>query len=118
MVVTGDKIFKGLAKKVNSKPEESRCAFSQGCIDLVKEGNHVYIDFINTNKLLKIINRNFFSHYLKLWNIFGAMETMDKDSKMNNDQCDLTLAEGKMSNPLLSWGIAKNSPYTKSLNKG
>ena len=46
------------------------------------------------------------------------METMDKDSKMNNDQCDLTLAEGKMSNPLLSWGIAKNSPYTESLNKG
>ena len=55
---------------------------------------------------------------MKLWNIFGAMETMDKDSKMNNDQCDLTLAKGKMSNPLLSWGIAKNSPYTESLNKG
>ena len=49
LAVTGDKIFKELAKKVNVHPEESRCLTSQGCIDSVKKGKHVYVEVFKFN---------------------------------------------------------------------
>ena len=47
LAATGDKIFKELAKKVNVHPEESRCLTSQGCINAVKSGKHVYAEVRN-----------------------------------------------------------------------
>ena len=43
---------------------------------------------------------------------------MERDAIQNNGKCSLILSKAKMSNAMLGWGIAKESPYTESFNRG
>ena len=46
-----------------------------------------------------------------------AMEAMKKDYTESNGQCNLALIEKDVIfNPMVSWGVTKDSPYREALN--
>ncbi|EFX79067.1 hypothetical protein DAPPUDRAFT_245404 [Daphnia pulex] len=86
-------IYNDLRDKLRNYPK-SRCRTTETCVDLVKSGNHVYI-----NTLLAI------------------MDAMQKDFKTTG-KCDLALV--KETEYLLpwTWALAKKSVYTEYINRG
>ena len=46
------------------------------------------------------------------------MEALENDYYNSSGQCNLALAKEGLYNPTLAWGVAKNSPYMESLNRG
>ena len=51
--------------------------------------------------------------------MFIAMEAMKKDYVDSDGQCNLALIEKEVIfNPMVSWGVPKDSPYREQLNMG
>ncbi|EFX79068.1 hypothetical protein DAPPUDRAFT_104768 [Daphnia pulex] len=86
-------IYKDLRDKLRNYPK-SRCRTTETCVDLVKSGNHVYI-----NTLLAI------------------MDAMQKDFKTTG-KCDLALVKETEYSLPWTWALAKKSLYTEYINRG